>query len=103
MTDLQKRIKELEVKYKEQLKAEKAALMAKYRAEQKKKKEAELKQFIDTCIKYRKLLNDDTLLFGGMQHMVNTAIKNEQPKLDYFRGLAHGLVPGLVQNENNPE
>ena len=87
MSDLKSKIKELEVKHKEQLRADKAALMKKYREHEKKKKEADLKQLFVDFLKYRKLFNDDTLLLGCLENGINAMNKGDQTKLDYFRGL----------------
>lgn len=90
MTTLIQKIKELEAKHKEQLNAEKAKLMAKYRGEQKKQKEAEEKLFLARVAKYRKHISDDTVFFGCLQNGVNAITTNDEKskqKLDFFRGL----------------
>ena len=96
MSILAQKIKELEAKHKATLKADKAKLMAKYRAEQKKAQEAEEKLFFAKINKCRKLINDDILLFGGLQNVINAINGNDEAsakRLNYFRG--------LVQKENN--
>lgn len=74
MTTLAQKIKELETKHKATLKADKAKLMAKYQAEQNKTQDAEEKLFFAKINEYRKLINDDILLFGGLQSVVNESI-----------------------------
>ena len=89
MTDLSLRIKELETKYREQLKADKAKLMTDYRNKQKKMQESDLKRFVKTCLDKRKLFNDDDLFFGCLLNGLESINKSDQQKLDYFRGLVH--------------
>lgn len=86
---LQQKISLLETKHKEQLKAAKSKLVAKYRIATKKQQAANNQQFIKNCLKYRKLLDDNILLFGGLQRVINTKTKDDASKLDYFRGLVH--------------
>jgi hypothetical protein len=97
MTDLKSKIKDLEVKYKEQLKTEKTALMKKYREQEKKKQESELKKLFADFLKYRKFFNDDILLLGCLENGINAMNKGDQEKLDYFRG----LVRDSSQQRNN--
>ena len=88
MTDLKTIIKEIEAKHKEQIKAEKATAMKKYREQEKKKQEAEKKNNIAKFEKYCKLMNNDLqLVFGCLENGVIALNKHDQGKLDYFRGL----------------
>ena len=66
MTALQEKIKELETKHKQQLKAEKAKLMAKYRAAEKKIQETKNKQFLAKLMQLRKQIGNDDILLGGL-------------------------------------
>ena len=87
MSDLQTKIKELEAKHK----AEKAKLMTKYRADEKKKQATKNKHKLAEFEKYCKLMNNDLqLIFGCLQNGVNAINKQDdasKQKLDYFRGL----------------
>ena len=88
MTDLTKKIKELETKHKELLKAEKAKLMAKYRAEQKKLKQEQEKQFSMQLRKFRKLINNDAVLLGGLVRTLELVENGEQEKISQLQDLS---------------
>ena len=88
MTDLTKKIKELEAKHKEILKAEKAKLMEKYRAEQKKLKQEQEKQFTMQLIKFRKLINNDAVLLGGLVRTLELVENGEQEKISQLQDLS---------------
>lgn len=82
MTTLNEQMKDLEVKYKEQLKAEKAKLMAKYRAKQKQEKQAQEKEFFGKISKYRKLINNDEILLGGILRTIEVVNSKDETKIN---------------------
>ena len=92
MTTLQERIKKLEEKHKQQLKAEKAKLMAQYRAIEKKKQQAQSKQFLTKLNKLRKQINNDDILLGGLVRTLELVKSGDQDKINQLIDLSKTLA-----------
>lgn len=92
MTTLQERIKKLEEKHKQQLKAEKAKLMAQYRAAEKKKQQAQSKQFLTKLNKLRKQINNDDILLGGLVRTLELVKSGDQDKINQLIDLSKTLA-----------
>jgi hypothetical protein len=91
METLDQKIKELETKYKEQLKAEKAKLMAKYRAKQKQEKQAQEKELLAKISKYRKLINHDDVFLGGILRTLEVVNSKDTTKINQLIELTKTL------------
>lgn len=92
MTTLQERIKKLEEKHKQQLKAEKAKLMAQYRATEKKKQQAQAKQFLTKLSKLKAQINNDDILLGGLVRTLELVKSGEQDKINQLIELSKTLA-----------
>jgi len=91
MTTLKEKIKELEAKHRESLKAEKAKLMAKHRADEKKTQEAKNKQFLTKLIQFRKQIANDDILLGGLVRTLELAQSGDQAKINQLIDLSKTL------------
>lgn len=89
---LSEQIKELEAKYKEQLKAEKSKLMAKYRAKQKQDKKVQEKEFLAKISKYRKLINNDDILLGGILRTLEVVNSKDEIKINQLIELTKSSI-----------
>lgn len=92
MTTLQEKIKELETKHRQQLKAEKAKLMAQYRAAEKKKQQAQAKQFLTKFSKLKTQINNDDILLGWLVRTLELVKSGEQEKINQLIELSKALA-----------
>lgn len=92
MATLQEKIKELETKHRQQLKAEKAKLMAQYRAAEKKKQAEQYKQFLTKFTKLRKQISNDDILLGGLVHTFELIQSGDQDKISQLIDLSKKLA-----------
>jgi hypothetical protein len=92
MATLTQKIKELEAKHRESLKAEKAKLMAKYRAAEKKTQEARNKQFLTKLIQFRKQIGNDDILLGGLVRTLELVQSGDQAKINHLIDLSKTLA-----------
>lgn len=92
MTTLKEKIKELEIKHRENLKAEKAKLMAKHRAAEKKTQEAKNKQFLSKLMQFRKQIGNDDILLGGLVRTLELAQSGDQAKINQLIDLSKTLA-----------
>ncbi len=67
-------------KLKDKHKNEKSKILAKFKAEQKKQKEAEEKAFLAKILKLRKKINNDDILLGGLLRTLELVELKEEQK-----------------------
>jgi menaquinone-dependent protoporphyrinogen IX oxidase len=92
MTALQEKIKELEAKHRQQLKAEKAKLMSQYRAAEKKKQQAQAKQFLTKFGKLKSQINNDAILLGGLVRTLEQVKSGDQDIINQLIDLSKTLA-----------
>jgi archaellum biogenesis ATPase FlaH len=92
MATLTQKIKELEAKHREHLKSEKAKLMAKHRAEQKRQQQEQEKQFLKKLILCRKQINNDDILLGGLVRTLELVQSGDQVKINQLIDLSKTLA-----------
>lgn len=92
MATLSQKIKELETKNKERLNAEKAKLVAKHRAIEKKEQEAKNKQFLTKLTQFRKQIANDDILLGGLGRTLELVQSGDQAKINQLIDLSKTLA-----------
>lgn len=92
MSTLQQKIKELETQSKEQLKVQKAKLMAKYRAEKKKEEIALEKLFLSKFKKIQKQINNNDILLGGLLRTLEFVKADDQVNINKLIDLSKTLA-----------
>lgn len=62
--------------------------LKKLQAKKKLQEQKAEKLLIAKFLKYKNLVNDDALLFGALEHFINTLGEQTPERLEYFRALA---------------